>query len=101
MRVLFARDRIMLSQFADIGACDKSLLAGASHDDHSNGGIVLDVMKRRPQLFHGGHVERVQYLGPVDGDVRNRAFFLEKNVFKVHEFQPTPISADDSMSVVL
>src|ERR1700722_17443532 len=43
-------------------------------------------MKCRPQFFHGGHVERVEHFGPVDGDVSDRVFLFEKYVFEVHKF---------------
>src|SRR5271155_5210877 len=42
-------------------------------------------MKRRPQFPHGGHVESGQHLRPVDGDVGNRIFLVEENVFEVHK----------------
>src|SRR6267154_417797 len=85
MRVLFAADGILLGQLPDIGAGNKRLLARTSKDHHANRRIALDVMKRRPQLLHGRHVERIQHLWPVDRDVSNRVFLFEKYVFVVHE----------------
>src|ERR1700686_2362702 len=78
----------MLSQFSDIGARDKSLITSAGHDHHADAGFFLDVMESGAQVFHRGHVERIEHLWPVDGDVGNRALFLEKNVFKVHKCEP-------------
>src|SRR5579863_10118902 len=84
MRILLARDRIMLGQLANVSSGDKRLFARAGHNDNANRRIILNVMKRRPQLLHGSHVECVQNLGAVDGYVSNRVFLFQKYVFEVH-----------------
>ena len=76
----------MLGQLADVRAGDERLLARSGQDDHAYDGIVLDVMKRSAQLLHGGHVERVENFGTVDGDVGNRVFLFEQNVGEGHKF---------------
>src|SRR5216684_640239 len=86
MRVLLARNRIMLGQFADVRSRDKRLLARPGENRYANRGIVLDIGKRQAQFLHGGHVERIQHLRPVHGDVSNRVFLFVKNVFGVHKF---------------
>ena len=83
MRVFFSADRIMLGQFANVRTRDERLLARAREDDDTNRRVILDVMKRRPQLLHGSHVQRIQHLRPVHGDVGNRVFLFQKNVFEV------------------
>src|SRR5271163_2783392 len=45
-------------------------------------------MKRRPQLLHGSHVQSIEHFRPVHRDISNRVFLFQKNVFKVHKFQP-------------
>src|SRR5450631_366291 len=75
----------MLGQLADVGPRNKRLLAGPGKDDDANRLVILNVMKRRPQLLHGRHVERIEHLRPVDGDVSNRVFLFEKYVFEVHK----------------
>src|SRR5579864_5920877 len=86
MRILLGRDGIVLGQFANVGSGNKRLVTRANHDNHADDGIVLDVVKRRPQFFHGCHVERVQHLGTVDGDVSNGISLFEEYVLEVHKF---------------
>src|ERR1700683_4135994 len=85
MRILLAGNRIVLRQLGNIRSRNERLLARAGKNDDTNRRVILDVMKRRPQLLHGGHVQRVQNLRPVDGDVGNRVFLFEENVFEVHK----------------
>src|ERR1035437_6771417 len=87
--ILLAGHRVLLRQLANIRACNKSLLARAGQDGHADRGVGLNVGERRPQLFHSGHVERVQHLGAVDGDVGDGVFLSEKNVVVVHRIRIT------------
>src|SRR5450755_4938360 len=80
----------MLGQLADVGPRNKRLLAGPGKDDDANRLVILNVMKRRPQLLHGRHVERVEHLRPVDGDVSDRVFLFEKYIFAGHEIKICP-----------
>ena len=47
VRVLFARDRVVLGQLANVRAGNERLLTRPGQDDHSHAGIILNVMKRR------------------------------------------------------
>ena len=58
----------------DVGAGDERLLARAGQDDDANFGVILDGRECLLQLLHGRHVQRVQNLGPVDGDVSDVVF---------------------------
>src|ERR1019366_2427450 len=87
--ILLAGHRVLLRQLANIRARNKSLLARAGQDGHADRGVGLNVGERRPQLFHSGHVERVQHLRTVDGDVGDGVFLFEENVFVVHRIRIT------------
>ena len=87
MRVGLGRDRRVLRQLADVGAGDEGLLARAGEDDDANVGIVLGRGEGLLDLLHGGHVQRVEHLGPVDGDVGDVVLRFGFNVLEVgHEF---------------
>src|SRR4029077_216275 len=90
MRIFLPGNRVLFRQFTYIGAGNECLLTGTGEDDDTNCGVVLDVMKRSPQFFHGGHVERIEDLRAVDGDVSDGVFLFEKYVFEVHKNQSHP-----------
>src|SRR5262249_33815991 len=85
VRVFFAADCVVFRQLADIGTGDECLFARTGHDCDSHGRIILDVGERSAQLFHRGHIERVENLWTIDGDVRDGVFLFEENVFECHE----------------
>jgi hypothetical protein len=89
MRVLLAADRIVLRQFADVGPGDEGFLPSPREDHDADGFVVFDVVKRRPQLFHRGHVERIEHLRPVHGDISDGVFLFENDVFEVHVIRLT------------
>jgi hypothetical protein len=84
MRVGLGFDRIIFLQLIDVGACNKRLLTRAGENCHADFRIVFDLRKHFTQLAHGLHVERVQDLGAVDGDVGDLIFLLDFNVFVGH-----------------
>ncbi len=76
MRVGFGLDGIVLLELVDVRAGDKSLLATAGEDDHADVAIGRQVGEDFTQLLHGGHVERVEHLGTVNGDVSDLVLFF-------------------------
>ena len=74
----------MLGQLANVRAGNERLLARPGQDNHAHPGIILNLMKRRAQLFHRGHIQRVKHLRPVHGDVGNGVFLFEENVGEGH-----------------
>ena len=77
MRVFLGRNRRVLRQLADVGARDEGLLARAGEDDDAHLGIVLGSGERLLDLLHGGHIQRIEHLGPVDGDVGDLVFLFD------------------------
>src|SRR5258708_17592201 len=41
-------------------------------------------MKRRSQLFHRGHIQRIEHLRPVHGDAGDGVFLFEEDVGEGH-----------------
>ena len=66
------------------GAGDERFLARAGEDDRAHAGVGLQLEDRAPQLVDGLAVQRVEDLGPVDGDRGDGAVALEEEVFKSH-----------------
>src|SRR6266446_9000832 len=85
MRVLLARDSIVLGQLADVRPCDKRLFARARKNHYADRRVVLDVMECRAQFLHAGHIERIEHLRAVDGDVSDCVLLLKQNVFVGHK----------------
>jgi hypothetical protein len=82
--VFLAADGVLLGKLADVSPGDEGFFTRAGKDGDANVGIVLGVCERSAQFFHGGHVERIEDFGPVDGDVSDRVFLFEENIFVVH-----------------
>src|SRR5262249_18726720 len=57
--------------------------------------------KRRPQLLHRRHVERIKNLGTVNSYVCNRVLLLNKNIFEVHKsFLTTETQSQRNFSIL-
>ena len=84
MGILLAHHRVMVGQLANVRSRNERLVALPGKYDHADAFIVLDIVERRPQLFHGRQVERVEHFRPVHGDVGNRVFLFDEDVFEVH-----------------
>src|SRR6266699_2820013 len=87
VRVLLARDRVVLRQLANVRSSNKCLLARPGQDDYADigMGITLNGMKRRPQLFHGRHIQCIEHLRPVHSDISNRVFLFDEDVGEGHK----------------
>src|SRR5450756_1096694 len=84
MRVFLAGDGVVFRQFSNVRTRNERLLARTSQDGDADRGVGLNVGERRPQLFHGGHVERIEHLRPVHSDVSDGVSLFEQNVFEGH-----------------
>src|SRR5271168_5379612 len=74
---------IDVCKFADVCACDESLVAGARKNDAAHGGILLYVFEGGMQIGPGRCIQRVQHLGPIDRHIRDRSLLLVPNVRKL------------------
>src|SRR6266436_3433465 len=81
-RFLFRRERSIVGHFADVRASGKRLVSRSRENDSAHLGIVAGVFERGSQFGNGFRVQSVQYFGPVDGHIGNRALLLVQNVFK-------------------
>ena len=86
MGILLAPHRVMSGQLANVRPRNECLFACSGKYDHADAFIVLDIVERRPQLFHGRQVERVEHFRPVHCDVGNGVFLFDEDVFEVHKF---------------
>ena len=69
-----ASTAVTLREFADVGAGDERLVAGAGQDDAAHRGIVTRVLEGRhaaPSMV--GRIEGVEHLRPVDRHIGDRA----------------------------
>ncbi len=80
----------MLRQLANIGTRNERLLTRAGQNDDANCGVVLDRRECVPQVMHGVHVQRIQHLRPVDGDVGNLVLNFKQDVSEFAHDLPPP-----------
>ncbi len=83
MGVLLGRHRRLLRQLANVGARDECLLARAGQDGNADLGVIFNGREGVFELLHGGHVQRVEHLRPVNGDVGNLVLLFELDVLEV------------------
>src|SRR5712692_7681722 len=77
------------NSFPFTGVCNASSLISAPATNAFSPApvrISTRIEQRMLQLFHRFAVQRIQYLRPVEGDVRNRVFLFVQNVFVTHHF---------------
>jgi hypothetical protein len=67
-------------ELADVGAGDERLVAGARQDDAAHGNVVARRLEGCPQILPRRRVQRVEHLGPIDGHIRDVAFFLVEDI---------------------
>ncbi|GAC1604610.1 MAG: hypothetical protein NVS4B10_17690 [Myxococcales bacterium] len=75
-----------LRHLRDVGAGDERLLAGSGEDDGA--AALAQLAQRHGELAQHGRVERVQRLGPVDGEGADRALALDDQGFVGHVARP-------------
>src|SRR6185295_5082189 len=83
-RVLAAAHRRLHRQLVDVGAGDERFLSRAGQYDDADVVVPFELQDDAPQLVHRLRVQRVENLGPVDGDDRDRAVALEQEVVESH-----------------
>src|SRR6266436_1595486 len=81
-RFLFRRERGVVGHFADVRAGRKRLVPRSRENDSTHLGIIAGVFERGSQFGNGFRIQSVQYFGPADGHIGNRALLLVQNVFK-------------------
>src|SRR6266436_2601293 len=96
-RFLFRRERSIVGHFADVRAGRKRFVPRSRENDPTHVGIVAGVFERGSQFGNGFCVQSVQYFGPVDGHIGNRALLLIQNVLK---FQSRSRRTHDSLLVI-
>src|SRR5206468_9735291 len=74
MRVLLRLHGIVLLQLANVRARNKRLFSGPGKNHDTNFAIVFELREHAAQFAHGGHVQRIENLWPVDGDVGDLVF---------------------------
>src|SRR5439155_20599415 len=94
-RILSARGRVVLGQLATVRAANERFLTRPGQHDPSHTAIIPNVMKRRTPLFPAGHIQRIEPLWPVDGDVGDGVFLFEEDVGEGHKFK---ITGDDCVA---
>ena len=67
-------------KLADIRPRDEGFIASASKDDPQNGSIIPGAFESRPELRQRGPIERIEHLGPVDGDKSGGVLTFIKDV---------------------
>src|SRR5207253_4917900 len=75
-RKLFAFYWRLHGEFADVRACHKRFVAGTGQNQNAYARIVAGIEQGVMQLFDGFPIQRVQYLWPMEGDVRNSVLEL-------------------------
>src|ERR1051326_2842951 len=85
VRVCLGFYRIVLRELVDVGAGDERLLARTGENDDTNLLILFQFAKHLPQLLHGGHVEGVQHLGPVNSNVGDGVLLFQVHINEIHK----------------
>jgi len=83
-RMLAPGHRRLHRQLVDVRAGDKRLLARPGQDDDAHGVVLLEIEDDVSQFVQRLRIQRVQHLGPVDRDGRDRAVALEQEVVESH-----------------
>jgi hypothetical protein len=84
MRVGFGLHGIVLLQLVDVRARDKGFLPCPGQDGHAHFCVIFDLCEHIAQLAHGLHVQCVEHLGTINGDVGDGVFLLDLKIFVVH-----------------
>jgi hypothetical protein len=71
-------------QLVDVCAGNERFLARTGQDDRAHVRVMLERQHGTAQLVQRLGVERVEHLGTVDGEHRNGAVPIEKQILKAH-----------------
>ena len=74
LRGLLSRAHVL--ELLQVAARAERLVTGAANDEHSRA-LRFRLIERQAERAHGGEVQRIAGLGPVDGDRRHPALDLE------------------------
>src|SRR6266567_7825689 len=77
---LLGFERGDMGELADVGAGDERLVAGSRQNGAAYRSVVARILEGRSQILPGRRIQRVKYVGPIDGDVSNAAFLLVNDV---------------------
>src|SRR5260370_3282122 len=83
-RKFFPVDRCLQRQLADIRPSHELFFSRAREDQHAQSLVIARIKQGTLQLLYCFAVQRIQYLRPVEGDVRNPVSLLIQNILVTH-----------------